>query len=372
MTARLEATGKQILQRSRSWLVLPSPPRLPPAYTSLLLDPAELLSKACDSIITDSAVIPQSADRTSPPRTKTKPTALQNQPFPQALKGSRPPAAAARNNAAPPASTDSSRHTNPPSRTTSRSGQPASSAPISLPVASRVRPTAANSFHAVAQANLSTEPSATSNVKAAAREIRPQNPPPSFGETRRADTDVTPAAPNASETSPLAPVPAAASSRTSRPVAATNASGRVTRIGQSFPAWQPTDETTTPHSADGEEAFTRSSPANAGTVPGTDDAESVVHFAHSTSRLAGLLKANLTNPAAASPPAEPPGIAGSAEASPLTDITRPRLAGVEAGERGSADEVTEDGAPLSVEAVIEELYERLRLEFLRTYGTAGE
>jgi hypothetical protein len=81
-----------------------------------------------------------------------------------------------------------------------------------------------------------------------------------------------------------------------------------------------------------------------------------------------VLKANLVPPAP-----QPDDAPESVEAFPRARAERPqRMVRDEADEPPSVVEAKEEGEHVSVEAMIEELCERLHLEFLRTYGTSGE
>jgi len=92
---------------------------------------------------------------------------------------------------------------------------------------------------------------------------------------------------------------------------------------------------------------------------------SVLHFAQSPPRLAAVLSANLVSEAQASDVlAETKEVASSP--------ARPRAALEETNAREANAEATQTHDDLPVETLVEELYERLRLEFLRTYGTSGE
>jgi hypothetical protein len=156
------------------------------------------------------------------------------------------------------------------------------------------------------------------------------------------------------------------------PQSQTNATGTSNDDNKSVRAFLPTPSSLPPPSS----AETRASSAViASSREGERAPESVLHLAQSPSRLAAVLNANLAS--------RTPTPGESVETEVVsTDalVDRPRVIreGLNAQQttldilRPPVEAAQEGSGGLSVEAVIEELYERLRLEFLRTYGTSGE
>jgi hypothetical protein len=366
MTERLSAAGKNLLERGRRLRLPPPLPSLPRAYTHLLLDPADLLGAACGAMLNASPVVhAEAADQRVEQR-----AAARFQPTVFRTRASTPAGA------------------NAPRAPATRDGGATGQAPATAHTARRawpLRPPAPVGPHADAAARAATpEPSPATNsplrstpspaeaVNVPAQDIRAATLPEAFARRRSdpsTDTTIRPpvSVPSPSETSPAVneptvivnPLPGLGTAATVRP-------------GPSRADARPQGHADATGPSNDGRIRVPSSPTSTAdaTSPGGEGApSSVLNFAQTPSRLAAVLNANL------SPPAQVPGGFDETEAARSTSparAERARVAREPADAPQAADEAARAHAGLSVEELIEEFYERLRLDFLRTYGTSGE
>jgi hypothetical protein len=371
---QLLKTGQRTLEHSRLLALLPQQPGLPAAYVSLLLDPADRLASACGALFsgTDSVAAAPSTSETTPTLERRHARNLNEQSPLDYVQTSRPNDWAAffgRETSAFQSSNSTANIT--PSEQATRSRLPLSlvSGTTANPFAS-VTPQRApfdtgarNRFQPLPEASL-TSPSGS---------VMPQESPALDG-TSRAKSDNTFHSGGTRESASALPD---AEQQTHAALASDGfSSNHETSLASKSSTSRPAIE-------QAQKASLLSGVSGAHLQP---QENASVSFTHNSSQLANMLNANLNanTPDAPQPPSStpdsalqlavaPPGLSQAREGNLFEKPGLNWSDSFAARENRSEDSgTTQEREAALIEAVLEGLTERLRLEFLRAYGTSGE
>ncbi|HEX8474416.1 MAG TPA: hypothetical protein VF666_10315 [Pyrinomonadaceae bacterium] len=355
--------------QSRRLLQLPPPPALPPAYAALLRDPALSLDSACGALLSPTQRDETSA--TTTPTTEQHAARMSPQPFPtrdQTTTANPPDARAAswlstseitRPPSAPAVLADTAQTTRTaksrlPISLVSRTPQPDNPTSVATPPASN---------HVTTDAASATTQKVSTLRRANAGELLDWSRVLQASRSREDSS--------ASSFAAVAPERRVAPTETmfqSRAVSR----GETSRGVELKPVRASSDVITAPSPLLREDARHASE---------EDGHSSGVQFTPQHSRLAALLNANLATQDEATPsifPSQTKAIDAPRRTGDSFDGFKRREA--DATENHTSDSATRENADGSrrrdearlVEAVLDELYERFELEFLRAYGTSGE
>lgn len=376
---QLLKTGQRTLEHSRLLALLPQQPGLPIAYVSLLLDPADRLANACGALFSTTDSVEPSSSETTPPVERRSTHNLNEQSPLDYLQTARSDdwRALFSREANPFQSSNSTANTAPSEQAEQATR---SRLPLSL-----VSGTTANPFASVTpqRAPFDTgarnrfQPLTEASLNSPSGSVMPQKSPALDG-TSRAESDDASHSSNTREAASALP-------DAERQMHAALASDNFLSSHEARPA--STSSTARPAIEQAQKASLLSGDSGAHLQPQEKAQLASVSFTHNSSQLANMLNANLNASAPDAAQTQSSGTSDSAlqlaSASPgllkapaRNEFEKPDLNWSDsfaARENRSEDSsATQEREAALIEAVLEELTERLRLEFLRAYGTSGE